>query len=277
MVILGPGEGRLANRLLISAHALAYCIRNKETFIDLSFYHFAGYYFLKSDNVKIKVKFISSRFLTKIFVWLLSKIVLTGRFLDSDNLIDSYKTGWNHTEIESLKRRRNRILYISGEGFRDTTGVKIHRNIIIEIFNPISEYQIKANQIVAEVRKASDRLVGIHIRRGDYRNWYPKYCLEDSFYNDLISQIENLSAGQTTVRFLVCSDEEVDETKYESNVSFSKQDPVTDMILLSRCDLIVGPPSTFSVWASYYGNVPLFTIFELPVKIDLQKFKVSEL
>ena len=34
-------------------------------------------------------------------------------------------------------------------------------------------------------------------------------------------------------------------------------DCMTDLYALSRCDYIIGPPSTFSQWASYYGHVPL--------------------
>jgi hypothetical protein len=29
------------------------------------------------------------------------------------------------------------------------------------------------------------------------------------------------------------------------------------MYALASCDYIVGPPSTFSLWASFYGQVPL--------------------
>jgi hypothetical protein len=32
------------------------------------------------------------------------------------------------------------------------------------------------------------------------------------------------------------------------------------MYVLAACDLILGPPSTFSIWASYYGQVPLMQL-----------------
>ena len=32
---------------------------------------------------------------------------------------------------------------------------------------------------------------------------------------------------------------------------------LVDMYALAGCDLIVGPDSTFSHWASFYGNVPI--------------------
>ena len=35
-----------------------------------------------------------------------------------------------------------------------------------------------------------------------------------------------------------------------------------DLYALSKCDRIIGPPSTFSRWASLMGNVPLYFIFD---------------
>jgi hypothetical protein len=34
--------------------------------------------------------------------------------------------------------------------------------------------------------------------------------------------------------------------------------PILDMYALARCSLIVGPPSTFSGWASFAGNTPVY-------------------
>ena len=33
-----------------------------------------------------------------------------------------------------------------------------------------------------------------------------------------------------------------------------------DQIILQNCDLIVGPPSTFTMWASYISQIPLIKI-----------------
>jgi hypothetical protein len=39
------------------------------------------------------------------------------------------------------------------------------------------------------------------------------------------------------------------------------QHPVSAMHAISRCDYVLGPPSTFSGWASFMGRVP-----RLPIK-----------
>jgi hypothetical protein len=47
---------------------------------------------------------------------------------------------------------------------------------------------------------------------------------------------------------------------------------VEDLYLLSKCDYIMGPPSTFSGWASFYGNVPLYMLKEIDTKISDEIF-----
>ena len=34
-----------------------------------------------------------------------------------------------------------------------------------------------------------------------------------------------------------------------------------DQITLQCCDLIIGPPSTFTMWASYISKIPLIKIY----------------
>jgi hypothetical protein len=35
---------------------------------------------------------------------------------------------------------------------------------------------------------------------------------------------------------------------------------IEDLYALASCDYIIGPPSTFSQWASFYGNVPRYMV-----------------
>ena len=42
----------------------------------------------------------------------------------------------------------------------------------------------------------------------------------------------------------------------------------TDLYALSLCDRLMGPPSTFSRWASFVNHVPLYFIFDKNQKIQ---------
>jgi hypothetical protein len=41
------------------------------------------------------------------------------------------------------------------------------------------------------------------------------------------------------------------------NVTWGSGHLVEDMYAFAGCDYLVGPPSTFTTWASFYGQVPL--------------------
>ncbi len=277
MVILGTGEGRLANRLLLSSHALAYALRKKEWFIDLSFTSYSYLFELKNSSKNLKTLFIKSKWFSILLSKFLSLIILANDYLES-HFIDHYKIGWTHTEIENLKRHKNGVLFLRGEGFRDTEGVKKHRSQICGIFEPHEKYQYKADQITKKIKNGNKLLIGIHIRRGDYREVMKEYCYDDKEYCDILMHLKSRGVLNVPVTFLICSDEKINKNAFKNfNTYFSEEDPVVDLLLLSKCDYIIGPPSTFSLWASYYGKVPLLTIKNNRMTFDLHDFKISEL
>ena len=49
---------------------------------------------------------------------------------------------------------------------------------------------------------------------------------------------------------------------------------IQDMYLLSRCNFIVGPLSTFNRWSSFIGDVPLYTIENIDQEITKNDFKI---
>ena len=54
--------------------------------------------------------------------------------------------------------------------------------------------------------------------------------------------------------YIICSDEIIPKD-YFSNlpVFFTDHNVMEDLYALSQCELIIGPSSTFSIWASFYG------------------------
>jgi hypothetical protein len=50
-----------------------------------------------------------------------------------------------------------------------------------------------------------------------------------------------------------------------------------DLYSLARCDYVFGPPSTYSQWASFYGNKPLLHVFDRDSQLLPERFGVSDL
>ena len=49
---------------------------------------------------------------------------------------------------------------------------------------------------------------------------------------------------------------------------------IGDLIALSKCDLILGPPSTFSGWAAWYGKVPIHFLENPTISLALDSFEI---
>jgi hypothetical protein len=65
------------------------------------------------------------------------------------------------------------------------------------------------------------------------------------------------------VAFLITSPEKLDHVDLPLEYTIcSGAGAVHDMYTLAACDYIVGPPSTFSGWSSFYGSKPIFTMRE---------------
>jgi hypothetical protein len=80
------------------------------------------------------------------------------------------------------------------------------------------------------------------------------------------------------VSFLICSDEPRNEAEFPGlSVGPGPGSAVGDLNALARCDYIMGPPSTYTQWASFYGNKPLLLLKDSQDRLERAKFRVSPL
>ncbi len=125
---------------------------------------------------------------------------------------------------------------------------------------------------------AADLRLGIHIRRGDYQTWHGgRYYFTDEQYINVIRQFLVLQKGKTIQMFICGNDPELDEEAYrqtflEQTVIFPKGNPGEDLFLLSECDYLIGPPSTFTLVAAMYRDLPLCWIENADAKLTLSSF-----
>lgn len=119
--------------------------------------------------------------------------------------------------------------------------------------------QEKIQSRLSKLREQADLIVGIHIRQGDYATYLGgKYYYPTSQYSQLMRQIAD-HYSPSRVAFLVCGNGEFSIEDFQGlNVSCEKRDVMDDLYSLAQVDLLVGPPSTFTGWASFYGSVPIY-------------------
>lgn len=117
--------------------------------------------------------------------------------------------------------------------------------------------------VLAEATNDSCRL-GVHIRRGDYAIWYDgKYFFTDEVFLRLIKEFIALHPNTTV--YICGNDPSLEKARYQkelegTKVVFPKGNAAEDLYVLSECNYLIGPPSTFSLTASMYHDTPLYWI-----------------
>jgi hypothetical protein len=265
LIIVVRQQAQISNRLVALSALMGHCIRNNIGMLVLSLGEYEPAFEIKANNPLLRVVFIPS-LLHRLTVRLLNSRLshaLT-RHLTWLNLLDN-QHAWS--EIDPA-RLRSQIWLINGSGdwcrnmpaIQDGEAPKIRQALSFQ-----SQWQSQAQATSAQIRRGFDALVGIHARRGDYAihqdgRWF--YHEED--YLRWIQQIPPFFPliPRERIRFVVCSNEPgfLAHTGEESITTSPMQSATGDQLLLAQCDLIIGPPSTFSVWAAFLSDTRLLHI-----------------
>jgi hypothetical protein len=80
-----------------------------------------------------------------------------------------------------------------------------------------------------------------------------------------------LVARSLNPKFVIFSNEEVSFRTTDITIVYSNMDAMSDLAAMAQCQYIVGPPSTFSMWASFYGKVPHKWVIDPTEYIDVIK------
>ena len=143
-----------------------------------------------------------------------------------------------------------------GWDFCSRSAILSFREKIRSVFAPLAAVRNHIRSRIEPFRGGADIIVGLHIRWGDYRG--TDRFFELSEYTERVNQVRAVFAP-LKVAFLVFSHEKIPANSFPENCFVcSSENAVADLYALAECDYIVGPPSTFSMWASFYGGRPLF-------------------
>jgi len=136
-------------------------------------------------------------------------------------------------------------LFLWGYNFHGARLVQKHRQELLRLFRARNA-----------VHPAGGLRIGLHARRGDYRGWSGgRFFFEWDRYLGWVRQAREVWA-QRSPRIVIFSDEKVpEEILREPGVESAQGSPGQDLFLMASCDVILGPPSSFSDWAAWYGGV----------------------
>jgi hypothetical protein len=282
LVIQGKQGMQLANRLFLFSHFIANSVEHKYVLINPTFDEYSQYFSATKNNdfgkhpIYTKLRINLPYILFEFVLNLVSKIF---SFSQWHEFIQSPTIGeFDLNNSDFLKNVKHKVIIVNGWLFRDQENFGKHSDLIRSYFSPGNEVTDKINQLISVCRNKSDVIVGVHLRRGDYKLWQEgKYYFNNDIYIDKMEQLENYfkSSGKK-VLFLMCSDESIQEHKFEKkyNIKLGIGSLIEDLYSLAKCDYLIGPPSTYSMWASFYGKVPLLHILDQSQVVKIEDFSI---
>jgi hypothetical protein len=299
MFILAKKYGRLCNRLFNAAHILAFAIENNHSFVNLAFYEYSEYFSATQNDIYCRypvhpghnknnkkvaiILYYLSYFVASLSLFL-KKLCLGTKWLG----FSAVKPGkGEHIILDAQPAplsidfsRQNQAIFFQGWNLRAFESLKKHQDKVREYFKPTEAYQKQVAEFIKSNREGYDVLLGIVIRHGDYRRWEKgKYFYSLDTYLNLMKQLEALLSGKK-INFLIFSDEEQDTSSFTAanlNFYFRSGHIIENLYSLAQCDYIVTPPSTYGMWASFYGKVPLCVVHDPATTLSLtESFAVCE-
>jgi len=264
MVVMQNKCGQLGNRLLLFSHFIANAIHHGYPLFNPTFDEYCRFFPATRDDafasypISVGGRGRLSAHAFERLTYLASKVVPRSPWHTFIR--------WRGTEPYDLNdpafvaQARSKTVLVFGWAFRDAPHLAEHADTVRAFFTPDTAVLDTVRRLTDPCRSGGDVLVGVHLRRGDYRRFKQgRYFYEPGVYADQMAQTARLfaTAGQR-VRFLVCSNESVVATDFPGlEIVRSPGGMVEDLYALSRCTCLIGPPSTFSLWASFYGRTPL--------------------
>jgi len=293
MVIIGKRAGQLGNRLFVFAHIIANAIEYGYEVQNPSFYGYSQYFMGTRNDFFCRYPARRSRGHCPVLQGLYFRVINKGmlplsRFSSISKLLNvtfldiTQKTHseecYDMTNPDYIQlATSNRLLIIKDAWlFRDFINIRKHAERVRTFFTPIEKHFSAVSSLISRARNDSELLVGLHIRQGDYKRWQGgKYFFTTSEYAAIMRRFA-ATMPEKRINFLICSNEKQDERIFQGlNYVMGNNHQLEDMYAFAQCDFLIGPPSTYTSWASFYGSVPLFTLHNINAAFCPDDFQIA--
>ncbi|MGB7346236.1 MAG: hypothetical protein WBD20_18605 [Pirellulaceae bacterium] len=293
-IVIARSYGQLGNRLFLYAHFIAAAREYGVTVSNPCFAEYANLFPATNDDLWCRYPCVNANLVdanldvpsARRRRWLSKAAYLTARAIGISGL------GKSRCEVLRLRGDEEcdlggdvfanllatgRTILADGWLFRSETLLQKHSDAIRNHFQIQPEHRQKVNQTIAKIRQSADVVVGVHIRHGDYATYLGgKYFYPVAQYAEIMRKVAVQFPAQR-VAFMVCSNAKIHPNDFDGlNVHYGPGHLVEDMYSFAETNLIVGPPSTYTSWASFYGNVPLIVVKQSDQDIDVAAIMIQQ-
>jgi hypothetical protein len=293
MIVVFYNSGQLGNRLFYFSHFISLAVETKQSVLFFCFDEYSKYFegtknnriSTFDSNILLRSKSSIIRKILQFVFYKISRFCI--RYSISNKFISVYtpKIAGDmdsvdysiNTIISDPTYKNSSITFFNGNyTWFDNTDLSNYREKLIPFFMPINNHLLNVDDFIGIQKRKSDLIIGVHIRRGDYRTFANgAYFFDNTTYINYMRQIVSLFERKTII-FVIASNENIEMSDFAHfSVVKSTGHLIEDMYILSKCNYIIGPPSTYSAWASFYGQKPLYHIQERNKVVQLNDFKVT--
>ena len=282
MIIIAQHIGQLGNRLALFSHFIAFAREHRLTVANAAFEDYATRFVTTDADIFCRYpparSWLKPNPKRREWVYRLAARAvreLSRRPLPFIHICRLDRDVPFVLDADFARIARRKIVFICGYLFRMPDTLAESAPVLRDYFRPQEETMQAVSRSIQAAREGCDILCGVHIRHGDYREYVGGlHFYTTAEYAEIMVRAKALFPGRK-VAFLVCSNEPQEAAPFHGlHVSFGPGDLVEDMYALAACDYIIGPPSTFTVWSSFYGSVPLCCLMSADAAFTLEDFQI---
>lgn len=254
-MIFARDKSQMCNNLLQYAHVYAWGREHGRKVISMRFSYKYQYFKICHTNLTGFGWYLLAKYLAAL------KVLPTASFKRRD------------CDREALERKmlRHRHIVVSGWFVRYYDLFLKYRDEICDLFTLDEPYTTPVKTKMQEVENISHLTsdishlrLGVHIRRGDYAEWHDgQFYFDNAVYAAHINRFAEMHPDQRVHVYLSTNDPEVSATDFQQLcpqvvIHHLQGSAPEDLFMLSECDYLIGPPSTFSLVAAMYRDIPLY-------------------
>ena len=242
MIIVVNPSGNHSNRLFQAIHLEAFAIENNCRYYNPTFNEMGMCFNIRRNYYDFVFNFIFRKLKTRLRL-----------------KIHDFSEDYFNQHSPSFFILKSNIVFVSGWFFFQKSLTLKYKDYFRRKYSLSSEIiaermiDEKCNfQEIREKMQSYEVVLGVHVRRGDYKDWENgKYYFNDTTYEEAIQQTVSLCNGKMV--FIIIFSNEAVGFELQDNMMISNNDWYVDHYLMGLCDYLIGPPSTFTLWATYLG------------------------
>jgi len=269
-MLFARDKSQMCNNLLQFAHVYAWAREHGRSVMSMRFSYKYKYF-----------KISRSRFVS-------FPLYLCAKWLAALRLLPTASFKYEDCDAAALEQKMlsHRHIVVSGWYARWYDLFLKYRDEICDLFTIDPQYTQRVTEWMTEQESAAGTTekpirLGVHIRRGDYAEWHGgQFYYSDEVYADFISRFISLMPDRRVEVYIAGNDPKLSLSALTPHPSpwerglggemslppsggdggrchLLRGNAVEDLFMLSQCDYIIGPPSTYSLVAAMYRDIQL--------------------